>query len=1149
MFGVAIITHGFALPIPAAMSSPFDDPFSSASKPSAPGADLCLGLEMARREDGRLLERVSIGRGEGKVEIAPQGDLRVYLDQRCPATVAWFQEQFCTEQARRGNRGWKMRLGAEEVLLHAEYPDATAINTEIKLVVAKVSEPKGPRKPRPDDPAPRGRNGPKRRRVAETDTEDEDDEMGRRREGSPTPSVASVGRSTSFVKIEEVEEEERGDVVGQKVAVTKQSEVETKNKASLKKLVLARIVDRGVGRDSEIFKDLFGIVNKGVSFALRDTFKTTTLDKDKAILCIDKHLEIYLPPRDVDGDVEMGKPEHEGEEPGGASLPSPKSLGAGEGEADGVLEKSPSSTFPSRAMTQINGSSSTAPPAQAGPDSAIAKIATDVVMLDNYDSFTWNLYQYLCLLGAKVTVIRSEAITLDELAAQHPNLTHLVISPGPGHPLKDSGISMDAIKAYAGKIPILGICMGLQCMYATYGGVVDKAGEVVHGKTSAVLHDGKGLFKGVSQGVQSTRYHSLAARLNTLPDELEITSRTESGVVMGLRHREFALEGLQYHPESILSEEGRIMFSNFLTLTSGLWKENAGFELAGTPIAAVAPSDKSTALPVPAPAAVPTILQKIEQQRWIDVAKSKATPGFTPADLSSLISLHVPPPLISFHRRLQPSAPLAADERHMALLAEVKRASPSKGDLVDGSSPSAPSIALSYALAGASVISVLTEPKWFKGSLADMRAVRAAVDALPNRPAILRKDFILDPYQIDEARVYGADTVLLIVAMLTEEKLAELYNYALSRGMEPLVEVNNAEELDKALKVGAKVIGVNNRNLHDFNVDMGTTSRMADVIKEKYGEKASDVVLIALSGIVGRADVERYASQGVGAVLVGESLMRAKDKGAFVRELLGVKAPAVEATSSQTLVKICGLKTPEAALAATEAGADFLGLILVPGSKRFVSTDEAKAIISAVRSHSSSVTRPPPAPLDTSDWFSLQTSRLAANPQRPLIVGVFQNPTLEQLIATVDELKLDVVQLHGDEPIGWSRLLGVPVIKAFHVDSNVELEDAATLNDATRPGFHSVSLLDTKVSSGKGALSGGAGKVFDWGVAQRLVESRGEGRSRLPIILAGGLDAENVVSGIEQVKPWAVDVSGGVETNGAKDVEKIAAFIKLVKQQ
>ncbi|KAL8283176.1 hypothetical protein RQP46_005954 [Phenoliferia psychrophenolica] len=765
--------------------------------------------------------------------------------------------------------------------------------------------------------------------------------------------------------------------------------------------------------------------------------------------------------------------------------------------------------------------------------------ASDVVMLDNYDSFTWNLYQYLCLLGAKVTVIRSEAITLAELQAQHPNLTHLVISPGPGHPLRDSGISIPAIKAYAGKVPILGVCMGLQCMYTAYGGEVDTAGEVVHGKTSSVQHDGKGLFKNVSQGVQATRYHSLAAKLNSLPAELEVTSRTETGIVMGLRHREYALESVQYHPESILSEEGKLMLDNFLHLTSGLWSGNPGFENSG-----------SASLPIPPAAALPTILRRIEQQRSIDIARSKATPGSTPADLASLIALHVPPPLINFHRRLQASATATpvAGQPHIALLGEVKRASPSKGDLVDASSPSSPSIALSYALAGASVISVLTEPKWFKGSLEDMRAVRAAVDALPNRPAVLRKDFISDVYQIDEARVYGADTVLLIVAMLTDEKLAELYAHSLARGMEPLVEVNNAEELDRALKVGAKVIGVNNRNLHDFEVDMGTTTRMADVIKQKYGAEGGDVILIALSGITGRADVERYAAQGVSAVLVGESLMRAQDKGAFVRELLGVKAPAVvEPPRQATLVKICGLKTPEAALVAAEAGADFLGLIFVEKSKRKVSHAEAKAIITAVRARPTPASTPLPASLESADWFALQTARLAAHPRKPLFVGVFQNPTLSYLIDTVDSLGLDVVQFHGAEPVGWARLAGVPVIKAFHVEVDADTDAEDSLKEATRPGYHSVALLDTKVGSGKNALSGGAGKIFDWQVAKRLVESRAEGLPRLPIILAGGLDIENVVSGIEQVRPWAVDISGGVETDGVKDADKIRAFITLAK--
>ncbi|BGP12828.1 hypothetical protein JCM10213_008089 [Rhodosporidiobolus nylandii] len=803
-----------------------------------------------------------------------------------------------------------------------------------------------------------------------------------------------------------------------------------------------------------------------------------------------------------------------------------------------------------------------------------------VVMIDNYDSFTWNLYQYLCLIGANMTVIRSEALTIEELQQQHPNMTHLVISPGPGHPLKDSGISVPAIEAYAGKIPILGVCMGLQCITVKYGGVVDQAGEYVHGKTSAIMHDGKGLFKGMQQGVAGTRYHSLAARINSLPDELEITSRTEGGIVMGLRHKEYVVEAVQYHPESILSEEGKVMLANFLSWKGGKWSDIPDV-LAPLDTFSSAPSAPRVA-PV-APSAVPTILQKIEQQRILDVAKAKATPGYKPSDLASLINLHVPPPLISFHQRLQPSATSTsatpASGAHMALLAEVKRASPSKGDIVDASSPSAPAIALSYALAGASVISVLTEPKWFKGSLDDMRAVRAAVDALPNRPAILRKDFILDPYQIDEARVYGADTVLLIVAMLTDEKLAALYAHSKARGMEPLVEVNNAAELERALAVGAKVIGVNNRNLHDFNVDMATTSRIADVIKEKYPERAGEVILIALSGITGRADVVKYQQQGVSAVLVGESLMRAHDKGAFVKTLLGLDetssssglvssaasalssaASAVTSALSSSspapapLVKICGLKTPEAALAAADAGADLLGLIFVPGSKRHVPLEKAREIISTVRTRPGAAAanaEVAEAALDTSDWFSLQSSRLAAHPRKPLFVGVFQNPSLADVLSTVDTLGLDLVQLHGSEPAGWARLIPVPVIKAFHVDEKAEADDdeRAALLDAAREGLHALPLLDTKVSAAAGALSGGAGRVFDWSVARRLVESPvAAGGKRLPIVLAGGLDAGNVKQGVETVRPFAVDVSGGVETNGEKDLEKIREFIRLAKR-
>ncbi|KAI0352625.1 indole-3-glycerol phosphate synthase [Trametes cingulata] len=274
----------------------------------------------------------------------------------------------------------------------------------------------------------------------------------------------------------------------------------------------------------------------------------------------------------------------------------------------------------------------------------------------------------------------------------------------------------------------------------------------------------------------------------------------------------------------------------------------------------------------------PTILEKIYAQRQKDVEVAKATPGTRPEELDVYLEMGLAPPLVSFLDRLKRNPSTATAHPSLSLMAEIKRASPSKGDIAPFVNPARQ--ALLYAQSGASVISVLTEPTWFKGSLLDMRLARAAVDGLPDRPAILRKEFIFCEYQIAEARLWGADTVLLIVAMLTQEQLPRLYAYAQRLGMEPLVEVNNAAEMARALEVGAKVVGVNNRNLHDFSVDLGTTSGLVDMVRER------DVVLCALSGISGSQDVKGYQGKGVNAVLVGESLMRAKDTKAFIKELL-----------------------------------------------------------------------------------------------------------------------------------------------------------------------------------------------------------------------------------------------------------------------
>jgi anthranilate synthase/aminodeoxychorismate synthase-like glutamine amidotransferase len=184
-------------------------------------------------------------------------------------------------------------------------------------------------------------------------------------------------------------------------------------------------------------------------------------------------------------------------------------------------------------------------------------------LLDNYDSFTFNLYQYLSELGAEVEVARNNETTVEEIAIANPE--RIVISPGPCTP-REAGISNEVIRHFAGKIPVLGVCLGHQCIGDTYGGVVAGAGEIVHGKTSPVYHDGKGVFAGLPNPLTAMRYHSLAIQPDSVPDCLEVTARTPEGVIMGVRHREYAVEGVQFHPESIMTEQGKALLKNFLEL-------------------------------------------------------------------------------------------------------------------------------------------------------------------------------------------------------------------------------------------------------------------------------------------------------------------------------------------------------------------------------------------------------------------------------------------------------------------------------------------------------------------------------------------------------------------------------------------------------
>jgi anthranilate synthase component 2 len=189
-----------------------------------------------------------------------------------------------------------------------------------------------------------------------------------------------------------------------------------------------------------------------------------------------------------------------------------------------------------------------------------------ILIIDNYDSFTYNVYQYIASLGYQVQVIRNDKITLDEIAEN--NYSAIIISPGPGTP-DDAGISKDVIARFAGRIPILGICLGHQAIGEVFGGRVVRAPRPVHGKVSAVHHSGVGIYQGLPQPFAAGRYHSLLVEGESVPDCLEVTSRTQEGLIMGLRHREYNVEGIQFHPESVLTPDGMRLFANFLQNQKG----------------------------------------------------------------------------------------------------------------------------------------------------------------------------------------------------------------------------------------------------------------------------------------------------------------------------------------------------------------------------------------------------------------------------------------------------------------------------------------------------------------------------------------------------------------------------------------------------
>jgi indole-3-glycerol phosphate synthase/phosphoribosylanthranilate isomerase len=425
--------------------------------------------------------------------------------------------------------------------------------------------------------------------------------------------------------------------------------------------------------------------------------------------------------------------------------------------------------------------------------------------------------------------------------------------------------------------------------------------------------------------------------------------------------------------------------------------------------------------------------------------------------------------------------PLTTPHREAKLIAEVKKASPSKGVLVEQFDPVA--LARTYETGGASAISVLTEPHFFQGSLDYLAAVRNVV-SLP----VLRKDFIVDPYQVYQARAYGADALLLICAVLDDAELAALLGLAHQLGMRALVEVHDEEETRRAVASGAQIIGVNNRDLRDFHVDTEVTRRLRKLIP-------ANRVVVSESGLHTGADVSAMAQVNIQAVLIGEALVTAGDVLAKVREL------------SPLRVKICGLRAPEQARWAIDVGAHYIGLVFYPPSPRCVTPEQAATIIRALR------------------------EQAGAGVAVPRAVGVFVNEPPEKINALAREIGLDVAQLSGDETPEDCRAIEIPVIKAVRPQRPEDLDVLA----AWYPGVLAF-LLDTKVDG----MWGGTGEVGDWSLAREMAR-------RYPTLLAGGLTPDNVRGAVEAAQPWGVDVSSGVETNGQKDASKIVQFAQQAR--
>ena len=429
----------------------------------------------------------------------------------------------------------------------------------------------------------------------------------------------------------------------------------------------------------------------------------------------------------------------------------------------------------------------------------------------------------------------------------------------------------------------------------------------------------------------------------------------------------------------------------------------------------------------------------------------------------------------------------ALRQQDFNFICEVKKASPSKGIIAEHFPYL--DIAKEYEVAGAAAISVLTEPDFFKGDKKYLQEIASTV-----KIPVLRKDFIIDEYQIYQAKVWGASAILLICACLDVPTLTKFRELADSLGLSSLVEAHDENEVQMAIDCGARIIGVNNRNLKDFTVDVQNSVRLRNLVQD-------DVIFVSESGLETPEDIQVLRDNNIGVALMGETFMRSPNK---VEKLAYLYGP----TYYTPKVKMCGISKVETIPAIVDAKPDYMGLVFAP-SKRQVTVEQAKILIEEL--HKQCI-----------NHYDIKVVKT---------VGVFVNETLDNLVTIANEANLDAVQLHGDEDETF--------IQSLKERTNVEVWKAIQIRTAadTEKWIDSSAdmlLFDAYHKDERG----GTGEVFDWSSLDAFER---------PFMLAGGIDSTNVARAIRTVRPYGIDISSGIETNGMKDDKKITAFTKIVK--